>query len=264
MRLALAVALVACSKSSPPQPPPSPAPPAAAIPADAAVDATTSLDPAPWIVMSRQVVTAIVPDWSSTRAELRLWTRDGGAWKLAMGPWPGVVGASGTGWGIGLHGSGAFIGRSGPVKREGDGKSPAGVFAIRASYGYAASAKTALPYRTVDEHWKCVDDPSSRSYTRILDQRTVKPDWASAEDMRRGDALYEWVVELVHNGPAQPGGGSCIFLHVWSGPQSSTVGCTAMDEGKLVALLERLAPGALFVLLPQAEYTALAPAWGLP
>jgi zinc D-Ala-D-Ala dipeptidase len=208
-------------------------------------------------------VTSIVPDWSSTTAELRLWQRDGASWKLMMGPWRGVVGATGTAWGIGLHGT-VPAGRGGPVKHEGDGKSPAGAFALRGSYGYAASAKTALPYQVVDENWKCVDDPKSAQYTRVFDRRTAQQDWSSAEDMRRPDELYKWVVDVAHNPAAAAGSGSCIFLHVWSGPASTTVGCTAMDEGTLAKLIGQLHPGATFVLLPRAEYDALAASWGLP
>ena len=51
--------------------------------------------------------------------------------------------------------------------------------------------------------------------------------------MRRDDALYTWVVEVRHNPAAIPGGGSCIFLHVWDGPADTTVGCTAMPEPTL-------------------------------
>ena len=215
-------------------------------------------------VGARQLVTAIVSDWTSTNAELRLWVRDVNKWKLAMGPWPGVVGANGTAWGIGVHGSGAPTGRTGPVKREGDGKSPAGLFEVNGAYGYAPSAKTDLPYQAVDESWKCVDDATSKQYTKVLDADGVTKDWASAEEMRRGDDLYKWVVDVAHNPAATPSGGSCIFLHVWSGPKSATAGCTAMDEATLAQLIEHLDPGAMFVLLPRAEYDVLAPAWGLP
>lgn len=261
VRVALAiVALAACSKASPP-----PAPQAAPA---AARDASDPSCGAPLTVAAGQVVTATVADWDTTDAELRLWKRDGG-WKLVRS-WPGVVGANGTAWGIGLHGAGApadpaqpRVKRGGPVKREGDGKSPAGVFAIRSAYGYA-DAKTALPYRTVDPAWKCVDDSKSAHYTKIVDERGVQKDWTSAEDMRRGDDLYKYVVDVAHNSAATPGGGSCIFLHVWSGPDSSTAGCTAMGERELATLLRELDPSALFVLLPRAEYDALAPVWDLP
>jgi len=84
--------------------------------------------------------------------------------------------------------------------------------------------------------------------------------------MLRDDALYEWVLDVAHNPDATPGAGSCIFLHVWSGPESTTVGCTAMDKPKLEALLAALDPAQqpLYVLLPRSEYSAVASAWGLP
>jgi zinc D-Ala-D-Ala dipeptidase len=250
--LALAV-IAGCSKSAAPPP----APPPVVVIADAALDATR-------LVTANQLVTAIVPDWTSTHAELRLWQRDGQVWKLAMGPWQGVVGTSGTAWGIGLHGDGAPAGRSGPMKHEGDGKSPAGVFALRGSFGYATTATSTLPYQPVTKDWKCVDDPRSKHYNVILDTRTTDIDWKSAEEMRRPDELYKWGVDVAHNPSATPGAGSCIFLHVWRGPDSATVGCTAMEEQMLERLIGRVDGSTVFVLLPRAEYTALAEMWGLP
>jgi D-alanyl-D-alanine dipeptidase len=210
----------------------------------------------------------VVPDWDTTTAELRLWTRDGATWTPAGPAWRGVVGRTGAAWGVGLHGRGVPARRSGPIKHEGDGKSPAGVFALAGTYGYAATPPTgaAMSYTHVDPSWKCVDDPASAYYNQILDQRTAKPDWTSAEEMKRSDELYTWVVNVAHNAPRTPGDGSCIFLHVWSGPESSTAGCTAMEEPRLAQLIAALDPAALpaLVLLPRAEYAALATAWSLP
>jgi L,D-peptidoglycan transpeptidase YkuD (ErfK/YbiS/YcfS/YnhG family) len=211
-----------------------------------------------------QLVTAIVDDWDATHATLQLWKRDGRAWKKDGEAWPGVIGKAGAAWGDGLHGSGAPDGQKGPAKHEGDGKSPAGVFALRGAYGYAESAKTRLPYTALTPSWQCVDDPRSKHYATILDRSTVKPDWTSAETMRRDDALYTWVVDLAHNASRAPGAGSCIFLHVWSGPDSTTVGCTAMAEPRLAALIAQLDPRAVFVLLPRAAYDGLAASWKLP
>ena len=61
-----------------------------------------------------------------------------------------------------------------------------------------------------------------------------------------------------------PGAGSCIFLHVWSGPDSNTVGCTAIPKRDVYKLLQLLEPETVFVLLPRAEYRALQDQWGLP
>ena len=65
----------------------------------------------------------------------------------------------------------------------------------------------------------------------------------SAEEMKRPDALYTWVVDVAHNPTRLPNGGSCIFLHVWSGADSTTVGCTAMAEPKLAQLIADRASG---------------------
>jgi L,D-peptidoglycan transpeptidase YkuD (ErfK/YbiS/YcfS/YnhG family) len=219
---------------------------------------------------TRQLLTATVPDWSSTTAELRLWHRDGaGAPWTADGPaWTGVVGHTGLAWGRGAHGDGIPAGRPGELKREGDGKSPAGMFAIGRTFGYAPAAPPGarVAYTAVDAAWRCVDDPASAHYTQILDERTVTPDWTSAEHLRRDDALYTWVVELRHNPAAVPGGGSCIFLHVWDGPADTTVGCTAMPEPTLAGVIARLDPDArpMVAILPRAEYDALAADWSLP
>ncbi len=224
--------------------------------------------PSPLPADTRQLVTVITPAWNATSAELQLWSRDGAGWKPVRAAWQGVVGRTGAAWGVGLHGRGAPPGRSGPTKREGDGASPAGVFAVAGTYGYAAAPPegAGLAYTQVDASWKCVDDPRSSHYNQILDQRTTKPDWTSAEDMRRSDPLYTWVVDVAHNASRGPGDGSCIFLHVWSGPGSSTVGCTAMPAATLAELIAALAPDErpAVVLLPRAEYDALAESWGLP
>jgi D-alanyl-D-alanine dipeptidase len=211
---------------------------------------------------TKQLVTAVVADWTSTSAQLTLWQRTTSGWERMIEPWPAVIGKAGTAWGIGTSPT-----REGPLKKEGDLKAPAGVFAFRMTYGYAEDPPRGwrMPYEQSAD-LECVDDPASEHYTKIIDRKQVPSDWQSAEQMRRDDDLYEWVLDVAHNPDAKPGGGSCIFLHVWSGPESSTAGCTAMDKPKLEALLAKLDPASqpLYVLLPRAEYSAVAPLWGLP
>ncbi|HEY5944469.1 MAG TPA: hypothetical protein VIV40_03220 [Kofleriaceae bacterium] len=213
--------------------------------------------------LTKQLVTAIVDDWTSTSAQLTLWQRTIAGWEKIGEPWPAVIGKAGSAWGVGL----SPVGREGPTKKEGDMKSPAGVFAFRSAYGYAEDAPKSwrMPYEQSTD-LECIDDPASEHYTKIVDRKQVASDWQSAEQMRRDDALYEWVLDVAHNPDGKPGLGSCIFLHVWSGPESSTAGCTAMDKSKLEALLAKLDATSqpLFVLLPRGEYRAVAPVWGLP
>lgn len=240
--------------------------PAAALP----LPAPTAPTSAPVIPpQTRQLVTALVESWTSTRATLQRWERtDGGAWTAVGASWPGVIGKAGAAWGAGLHGKGAPD-REGPTKREGDGKSPAGVFEIGSAFGYADEPPkgTRLDYTSSGTgDLECIDDPASEHYAKIVERKQVPSDWESSEQLLRDDALYTWVVDILHNPDRKPSAGSCIFLHVWGGPESSTVGCTAMEEPRLVDLIKALDPAAkpVFVLLPRADYAALATAWGLP
>jgi L,D-peptidoglycan transpeptidase YkuD (ErfK/YbiS/YcfS/YnhG family) len=211
-----------------------------------------------------QLVTAVIDDWSATKATMRHWHREGGAWKPVGEAWPAVIGHAGAAWGDGLHGSGAPAGRTGPVKQEGDGKSPAGAFALTSAFGYGdAPEHTQLPYRRADAESVCVDDPASHHYGEIGDLPEPH-DWKSAEKLRRDDELYELGVVVDHNAAHVARHGSCIFLHVWGGPASTTVGCTAMAKPQLAQLLGTLSGKPLFVLLPRDEYRALSEPWGLP
>ncbi len=227
------------------------------------------LPPTPIRADTTQLVTAIPESWTATTATLRSWQRQrGGPWQPEGEPWTAVIGATGSAWGIGRHGDGAPSGHAGPKKQEGDQKSPAGSFLLRAAYGYAAAPPegTRLPYTPSEPTTKCVDDPASLHYATIVDQTRVERDWHSAEDLRRNDALYTWVIDVAHNPSRVPGEGSCIFLHVWKDAASPTVGCTAMPAVTLAHLLAWLDPAAhpTYVLLPRPEYSALAAAWGLP
>lgn len=215
---------------------------------------------------ARQLIVGVTDDWNATHVTLRKYERGDHGWKLVGQPWQAVVGKDGLGWGNGLHGNGTPHGRSGPVKHEGDGKSPAGMFQLRGVYGYADKPPkgTQLPYTHVTGTWQCVDDEHSSHYTRIVDRDAETVDWKSSEKMKRSDELYTWVVDIAHNAGAVAGAGSCIFFHVWRGADSVTVGCTAMPERTLAKLIATLDPSAVYVLLPRDEYTALQPAWELP
>jgi len=111
-----------------------------------------------------------------------------------------------------------------------------------------------------------VDDPKSRHYNRIVSTADTTIDWQSAEYMRRQDELYAIAIVVEHNTRhTEPGAGSCIFIHVWRGPDSGMTGCTAMPMETLEAFAAWLQPdAAVLVALPRIEYGALQGAWGLP
>ncbi|MFK0380184.1 L,D-transpeptidase [Pandoraea sp. NPDC090278] len=212
---------------------------------------------------ARQLVVITTADWNSLSGTLQRFERGEprDKWAAVAPPFPIVVGKTGLAWGSGLITAeqlGADIGD--PVKQEGDGKAPAGVFSLGTAFGYEAQlpAGSRMPYLRLTSSIECVDDVKSRYYNRIVDRQHIsEPDWSSSEQMLRGDELYHWGVYVDHNShPTRPGGGSCIFLHVWRGAGQGTAGCTAMPKKHIQQLIEWLDPAKspLLVQMPRSQY----------
>ena len=87
---------------------------------------------------SLQLIVVVTTDWDAVPGVMRRYERDGvrASWRTVGAEVPVVVGAAGLGWGDGLHGIGS-PGETGPVKREGDNRSPAGVFRLSSKFGYS-------------------------------------------------------------------------------------------------------------------------------
>jgi len=215
-----------------------------------------------------QLVTVVSNNWNAFGATLRRYERaPGRRWKPVGRPIDVVLGRRGYGWGRGLHGTSAPEGRPGPIKLEGDGRSPAGVFGIGTTYGYdAAPEALSLPYVQATAELRCIDDPRSSHYNRIVSTADTDVDWQSAEHMRRDDGLYVLAIVVEHNTEApKPRAGSCIFIHLWEGPDKGMSGCTAMELEALEELAAWLRlDAAAFVALPRSEYEVLKRPWDLP
>jgi L,D-peptidoglycan transpeptidase YkuD (ErfK/YbiS/YcfS/YnhG family) len=166
----------------------------------------------------------------------------GGPWQPVAGPLPCVLGHKGLGWGLGEQASPLWA-PGWPQKREGDKRSPAGVFPIPMAFGLAPEpGKIRLPYVELTDEVVGVDDPASMHYNRIVRRSQVEKDWNSDEPMRRWGDLYSSGAMIGHNMGQVPGGGSCIFLHVWPGEGRGTAGCTGLAEKDVRQILEWLDP----------------------
>ncbi len=215
----------------------------------------------------RQMILVISKDWQAVGGELQRFDLNDNVWQPEGPPIRVVVGRNGMAWGRGLH----SMPQPGPRKKEGDGKSPAGVFALGYAFGSAPAEKVPgikMPYVQCTRALECVDDPKSSHYNHILERPSVpKPDWNSSEKMLMTNGQYRLGIVVAHNtSPPEPGDGSCIFLHIWLGPGIGTSGCTAMRDGDIESLLtwidRRASP--ILVQLPQAEYVRLQKSWRLP
>lgn len=226
------------------------------------------VSPRPLIEPSEQLVVVTTPGWTSTTGVMRRFERSRSTleWRSIDQPVPVVVGRTGIAWGVGFDG----VSTDGPHKREGDGKAPAGMFPLDTVFGFAppgSMQSVRMPYVQLLASTDCVDDIASSRYNTVVDRASVpRVDWNSAEHMR-GIAQYEVGVIVGYNAmPPVKGRGSCIFLHVWSGPGSHTAGCTAFDETKLRELISWLDPKKrpLLVQLTTKDYANLRTRWRLP
>ena len=160
---------------------------------------------------------------NSTDAQLSAWQRQGDHWHRSY-----LVSA--------------VIGRNGlaplGTKKEGDGRTPSGIFPLGPAFGYASSLATGLSYRQARDLDFWVDDVQSMQYNQWV---TGKPKANSFERMKRSDNLYQYGIVIGYNAnPIMPGAGSAIFMHVWRGYKSSTAGCVALNQRYLRKILRRL------------------------
>jgi L,D-peptidoglycan transpeptidase YkuD (ErfK/YbiS/YcfS/YnhG family) len=143
------------------------------------------------------------------------------------------------------------LGRSGrrTGKREGDGATPIGRFAVRQAFYRAdrlGRPRTRVPLSPLraDDGW--CDDPKDRNYNRYV--RHPYP--ASAEHLWRTDGLYDLVVVIGHNDkPRVRGRGSAVFIHVAGAGLAPTAGCIALRRADLERLMTRLRPGTVVTVL---------------
>jgi L,D-peptidoglycan transpeptidase YkuD (ErfK/YbiS/YcfS/YnhG family) len=136
------------------------------------------------------------------------------------------------------------LGRSGisQNKKEGDGATPAGLYAIR--YGLfrpdkMRKPKTSLPMQPLLPTDGWCDEPKSPSYN----QRVKLPFAASHENLWRDDNVYDLILVVGYNDrPVTSGKGSAIFIHVAKAGYKPTAGCVAFSKEDLLEILRKLTP----------------------
>jgi D-alanyl-D-alanine dipeptidase len=219
---------------------------------------------------SKQLIVVKTEDWDSVIGKLQCYERDNidKSWHSYDISCEVNVGRNGLAWGIGLHDKNFM---NTPLKHEGDGKSPAGIFRLQSVFGYAPADSTSflkMPYIHLDSTCLCIDDTNSKYYNQILDSLTIsQPDWKSFEKMKLNGNWYQWGIFVEHNyDPPEKNAGSCIYMHIWDGPKIPTSGCTSMDELNLLRIIRWLdtKDNPVLIQLPEAQYNMFKNEWGLP
>ncbi|PKL81607.1 MAG: hypothetical protein CVV24_14415, partial [Ignavibacteriae bacterium HGW-Ignavibacteriae-3] len=166
---------------------------------------------------SKQILIAVSKEWDDAEAVLNYYERLNGKMIRVSDDVPVELGRSGMGWGSGIL---DFYTENGPIKHEGDGRSPAGIFNMSYAFGYLPKDSLSwlkYPYKQLTDDIECVDDTSSRYYNTLVSTSTINKTWNSSEKMRSSGIHYKYGIFIEHNSnPPKSGCGSCIFIHVSS------------------------------------------------
>ncbi len=189
---------------------------------------------------TRQLLVVRAAGAGSSRGELQRWHVRGDRWHRAGEVLAVDLGVRGVAWGRGLH-------RRTAEKRDGDGKTPMGVFRLGTAFGRGhRPVGVRWSWRVSGEADRWVDDPSSPYYNRWATSTEIAG--AHAEVLARSDGLYDLALVVEHNSdPVVAGAGSAIFVHLSDG--SATAGCIAFGRSELLTVLRWLDPAAAPVLV---------------
>lgn len=219
-------------------------------------------------LLTTQLLVVVSLDWNAVQAVLYRCQRNPFTfeWECLGSPIEVRLGKQGMAWGRGLA---DFSNQQGMCKKEGDDKTPAGIFYLGCAFGdlFHQSYVTRMLFLLITDDLEYVDDPDSIHYNQFVTCSTTNRDWKSSEKMKEMGSLYALGLVIQHNlNPIQKGMGSAIFMHVWKNPDSATRGCTSMAQSDLHEIVLWLDAKQLpcLVQLPLEEYNRKKSTWGLP
>ncbi|HEY8966156.1 MAG TPA: L,D-transpeptidase family protein [Candidatus Methylacidiphilales bacterium] len=223
---------------------------------------------------SRQLVVVVSGALADSQATLKRFERDGdGAnapWKQVGADVPVLLGKQGMAWGRGLNPA-----EPGGQKREGDEKTPMGLFRLGMVLGDAPAppeGSHGIEYvrKTDRVAWighSGLPDGAKYNHLYILPDGAPEPAWWAKEVMKPDTPAHYWMVLIEHNYPdSVDDAGSAIFFHVQRSPVRRSAGCTVMPREDIEALIAWIDPKKkpLVAELPKPIYEAKREAWGLP
>jgi D-alanyl-D-alanine dipeptidase len=219
--------------------------------------AVANTQPTTSLQKSKQLVLIITNGWNSTHGQLQTYERFNvkDAWKPTSAATPVVIDSNGLAWVTQPEQT-----PTGPIKKEGDMRTPAGIFPLGPTFGFGPSyiKKISMPYQEITANTVCVNDSQSHYYGRIIDTKKIaKPDWKSSDSMRQNPQnLWGIAVQT----------GSCSFLNIANKESTTNTDSVALPETEIENLITWLNPHkkALIVILPKTEYKKLQQAWDLP
>lgn len=159
-----------------------------------------------------------------------------------------------------------FIGKNGLGKtREGDAKTPVGIFHFNRAFGIADDPGCAIPYVKVDQDTYWSGDPrDGYRYNELVNLKDLP-----GLDLESGDSEhiidypyhYQYCLNISYNEEGTPGLGSAIFLHCLAPAKPFTGGCVSIPEDHMRFVMQKV-DGSTAVVID--TYEALSGGTGWP
>lgn len=132
----------------------------------------------------------------------------------------------------------AWLGRKGiGKKKEGDRKTPTGVYTLDQAFGIKKNPGTDLPYTKVNRYCYWCSDSNSKYYNALVQSNKVSHK-CEGEHLIDYKGSYDYAVSIGYNKKGKANKGSAIFLHCSSG--RATAGCVAIPKKTLKKIIKRL------------------------
>jgi len=214
---------------------------------------------------STKIMLVLTQDWENMHAKLYFLEKNNEKWQKTSQTMDALIGVNGLGVGLGLHDSIQSIDfKSFPHKKEGDGKSPAGIFSISQAMGYDSVlfCGNKLDYKQITSSLHAVDDSNSKYYNQIVDTlllaSSYKKFYNSFENLHKMSYYYEWIFRINHNLQNEKGKGSLIFFHIWDKEGKGSAGCTTVSRENMIEILKWIDSETIVIQLPRENYNTIA------
>lgn len=151
-------------------------------------------------------------------ANVILYEKEGGCWKPILSG-KGCVGKNGIG-----------------KQKEGDGKTPSGIYTVLQSFGICPDPGAKISYLQVSEdHYWCSD---AEYYNQLIDINQC-PHQCRGEHLIDYQGLYDYGLFLDYNRECELGRGSAIFMHCL-GEKNYTAGCIAVPRSLMKEIIKKI------------------------
>ncbi len=178
---------------------------------------------------AKKIIVVSTDSTTTSKAKLQYFKKSGGKWKQVLS-------------------CDAYVGKNGINKtKEGDMKTPTGLYHFTKLMGIAKNPGTILSYHRIDsnDYW-C---GGKNYYNQFVDEDKQKHNCSKTNDehLIEYTTAYQYLAALDYNSENVYGKGSAIFLHCRTA-NNYTAGCIAVDKSVMKKLMKKIDSNTVIII----------------